>query len=350
MNIELTPKQYLALIKLINLGNATIINPPELSQEFLDLESYILSFYKEFGLKETDIIKNKGKFRLSYNFLEEHNLPEILDENTNTALYFNLAGSLASRDLGEKYKDEPFNEKDLKVFQNLIKKYLKEFEENDFDNLYIKQSSNVIQLSEGAQGNQEKTDEAGEFVDKDHPIQSQYDKFLDDPPETTQQIIKRLKYFIQKDPYFFESYLSLYELYYKKGMLKKAAEIIDYGYQKALSYIKDDKGNMPKKLRWGFFENRHIIRLFVNKAVDLWKKKKTKEALELFRTILNLNPEDNPGVRYYILAIRMNIPFGDFEERFDQGGYYDDSIDEWFRTNHKSFPDEFDWWEKETQD
>jgi tetratricopeptide (TPR) repeat protein len=344
MNIDLTPKQYLALIKLMNLANAIIINPPDLNREFLDLESYILSFYEDFGLKETDTTKNKGKLRLSYNFLNKYNLREILEENTNNALYIKLAILFASRDLDEKYKDKPLSEKSLEMFGSLVQKYVKEFEENDFGNLYIK-SSNVIPLLREVQ---EKTiDESGEFVDKNHPIRTQYNEFIDNPPYDIEKAIKKLKYFIQKDPYFFDSYLALHELYYENGMRKKAAEILNEGYQKALGYLKDIEGNLPKKLRWGFIENRHIIRILVNQSMALWEKKKTEEALELFRTILKLNPQDNVGARYYILAIRMNTPFGEFQNRFDKGGYYDASINEWFSANSNSFPDEFKWWEEQ---
>ncbi|OSS41289.1 hypothetical protein DESAMIL20_842 [Desulfurella amilsii] len=32
---------------------------------------------------------------------------------------------------------------------------------------------------------------------------------------------------------------------------KKATEILDYGYQKAIEYLKDSEGNQPKKAKVG---------------------------------------------------------------------------------------------------
>ncbi len=54
----------------------------------------------------------------------------------------------------------------------------------------------------------------------------------------------------------------------------------------------------------------------------------------------------NIGARDYILAIRMNMSFGQFEKRFNKDGYYDSELIKWFDKNHKKFPDEFDWWRK----
>jgi len=89
-----------------------------------------------------------------------------------------------------------------------------------------------------------------------------------------------------------------------------------------------------------------LLRTFVNKAVSLWKDKKNDEALVLFRKLLKTNPGDNPGVRNYILAIRMNMSFAEYENRFNKGGYYNMESVEWFDENYKKFPDEFGWWEK----
>lgn len=350
MNIDLTKEQYLDLIKLIDFGSTMLTSPPELSERISALESYILSFYKDFELQESDIVKSKIGWKLSYKFLEKHNMHEIIEVNTTELMYFKLATIFASREFEEKYKDKPLREKDIDKLGKLLQKYITEFEENGFDNLkLIESTSNVISITKEAPI-QKKIDESGEFIDTEHFIEPQYDEFMDNLPDNMEKAIKRLKYFIQKDPYFFEPYLSLYELYYQNNMRKKAQEILDQGYKKAVEYIKDEKGNLPKKLRWGFLTNRHIIRILHNKALVLWNQRKTNESLELLRTILKLNPLDNSGVRYYILAIRMNMTFAEFQKRFDKDGFYDSSIDEWFDSNYKSFPDEFDWWEKETQE
>jgi len=138
----------------------------------------------------------------------------------------------------------------------------------------------------------------------------------------------------------------LYEILQEEGDLQEAERVLDEAYDRALKLIKDKKGNWPDLLRWGWLENRHIIRTILNKAISLWESKKMMNALDLFRKLLKTNPGDNVGARYYILAIRMDMSLKEFEKRFDRGGYYDNKLVAWFDKNYKNFPDEFDWWEK----
>jgi len=73
-------------------------------------------------------------------------------------------------------------------------------------------------------------------------------------------------------------------------------------------------------LEWGWLENRHIIKAILNKALSHWVKGETDEALELFRKILSTNPGDNPGVRFYILAIKQGMSYREFEKHYSKGG------------------------------
>lgn len=67
--------------------------------------------------------------------------------------------------------------------------------------------------------------------------------------------------------------------------------------------VTEKSGQWPEKLEWGWIENRHIIRAFVNMGILYWKKNKTLEAYSLFQKLLETNPNDNAGVRYFMLAI-----------------------------------------------
>ena len=64
----------------------------------------------------------------------------------------------------------------------------------------------------------------------------------------------------------------------------------------------------------------------------------------------SFNGQRYVGARFYILAIRMNLSFDEFENRFNKGGYYNKELNEWFYKNYKKFPDEFADWEKEIED
>ena len=186
-----------------------------------------------------------------------------------------------------------------------------------------------------------------EYADKDHKVMSTYhdlcEKYNGRNPKS---VIRQLKQLIEKDPNFLDSYLLLYEILKEEGDLPEAERVLDDAYERALKLIKDKKGNWPDVLEWGWLENRHIIRTILNKAVSLWESKENDDALDLFMKLLETNPGDNVGVRNYILAIRMNMSFEEFEKRFNKGGYYDSELVEWFDKNYKKFPDEFDWWEK----
>lgn len=138
----------------------------------------------------------------------------------------------------------------------------------------------------------------------------------------------------------------LYSILQDVGNLQEAVAMLNVAYERALDLITDDQGRWPDKLEWGWLENRHIIRSILNKAIFLWGKGKTEEALDLFRKLLDTNPVDNVGARLYILAIRMGMSLEEFEDRFNKGGYYDSEVMEWFDENYERFLDEFDQWEK----
>ena len=46
----------------------------------------------------------------------------------------------------------------------------------------------------------------------------------------------------------------------------------------------------------------------------------------------------------------MDMRYENFEGRFNKDGYYDSDMIEWFDKNYKTFPDEFDWWEKAVEE
>ena len=186
-----------------------------------------------------------------------------------------------------------------------------------------------------------------EFVDKDHEVMDAYydlrEKYNGKNGKT---IKKKLQELTVKDPDFFDTSLFLFEILQNEGKLLEAEAILESAYQRAVKLITDKRGNWPDILEWGWLENRHIIRTILNKAIALWIHNETDGALELFRKLLKTNPGDNVGVRDFILAIRMNMSFAEFENRFDKGGYYDTELTDCFDENYQKFPDEFDWWEK----
>ncbi len=158
--------------------------------------------------------------------------------------------------------------------------------------------------------------------------------------------INQLKKLIQDDPDYLDPYLLLFEIFQEQGNLSECIKILDSAYERALQIITDKDGNWPDILEWGWLENRPIISTFLNKALFFWIENKTTEALQLLRKLLKTNPGDNIGARNFILAIRMGMDFERFQKKFDKGGFYDNTLTNWFYKNYKKFPDEFDWWDK----
>ncbi|MDI6400810.1 hypothetical protein QLX67_02295 [Balneolaceae bacterium ANBcel3] len=184
-----------------------------------------------------------------------------------------------------------------------------------------------------------------EFIDQNRPAEIEYHELLDlaDTLEVP-SFVQMLEQVMKADPYFMDSHLLMIELLNEGGQEKKAQRLLDEAFSRSIELITDKNKNWPKRLSWGFTENRHIIRMIFNKATDLWHQKDTEPALELLRNLLKSNPNDNIGARYYILAIRMGIDFQKFENRFNKNGYYDDELIRWFDKHAISYPNEFDTW------
>jgi tetratricopeptide (TPR) repeat protein len=186
-----------------------------------------------------------------------------------------------------------------------------------------------------------------EFVDKDHDVMNAYYDLCESYDGRNAKRVKtQLLKLTEQDPGFLDPSVMLFEILQDEGEFKEAETILDQVFQRAIKLIVDKNGQWPDKLRWGWLENRHIIRTIVNKGVSLWVENKNDEALDLFRKLLRTNPNDNPGVRYFILGIRMGMTNSEFEKEFDRGGFYDSDLDAWFGKNSGKFPEEFDWWEK----
>ncbi|RLI64127.1 MAG: ATP-dependent protease [Candidatus Asgardarchaeum californiense] len=137
---------------------------------------------------------------------------------------------------------------------------------------------------------------------------------------------------IEEDPDFLDSYLILYQILEDKGDLNKAEKVLDEACRRAIALITDKDGNWPNVLERVWLENRHIIRTILNKALLLWRKEKVGNPWICLGNFLKTNPNDSVEARYYILAIRMNMSFEEFENRFNKSGYYDSFIG-WYGLN-----------------
>lgn len=181
-----------------------------------------------------------------------------------------------------------------------------------------------------------------EFVDQARPLQDNYYRLMERFDTIKRQsAYNALKRLIKKDPDFLEPYLVLSEMHLEKDNVRKAFTVLEEAYKRAVNLITDRNGNWPARLQWGHYENRHIIRALLHKALTDWEFGNTDKALALLRKLLSTNPNDNIGARYYILAILLGFSFHEFEGRFNKGGFYDMDLTNWFTEHYHLFPAEF---------
>ena len=107
MNIEFTKKQYKTLLKLVYLGNwmANAYRTEDFEKDMQEVEEYVFSFAKDFGLESFADAKTvgDGKYYPTMKFMKEtkvHNLHEDYDEET---FWEKLIDCFGKRDCVRKY-------------------------------------------------------------------------------------------------------------------------------------------------------------------------------------------------------------------------------------------------------
>jgi len=89
--------------------------------------------------------------------------------------------------------------------------------------------------------------------------------------------------------------------------------------KKAYEETRKSFPSWPKRMAWGVIENRPYMRAIQYRA-DLYAGAKENErAIELYRLLLKLNPNDNQGVRYTLSGIYAGISGEEINAMFDEG-------------------------------
>lgn len=178
----------------------------------------------------------------------------------------------------------------------------------------------------------------GGFVDREREVAKEFEGITKLLKEGKVEEVKgRAEELIGKDPYFLESYLLLSEIYEMEGRFEEAQEILRKAYTRAIELL---GGNFPERLEWRYPTNRHIINALVGWGTFLWEIGKLEEALGILKEVYRMNPTDEPGVRFYILAILEGMGFEEFEQTFSKEGEYDlKELEDWFERKSKDHPE-----------
>ena len=181
-----------------------------------------------------------------------------------------------------------------------------------------------------------------EFVDREREAAEEFEKIRRLFDEGRVEELKdRLRELIKKDPHFLEPYLLLSEIYEMEGKLREAEGILEEAYKKAVELISSE-GRLPERLEWKHPTNRHIIKALISWGTFLWEIGEVERALEVLKEVYRMNPADEPGVRFYILAILEGMGFEEFEQTFSKEGDYDiKDLERWFEKRSKEHPEVF---------
>lgn len=187
-----------------------------------------------------------------------------------------------------------------------------------------------------------------EFWDIDRNVSGRYYDLLD-RNLSRRKLKEEMQGLIQEDPDFYDTYIIVADILEDEGKAEEARKLLYTAYERAVLRIVDKEGNFPKRIEWGWLDNRHLVRAIDRWARELWEDGKTEEALDIFREVLHSNLNDNIGARHDILAIRLGLG-PNYEQKFvakGMDGYLDAfKLSEWFHEHSKEFPDEFGWWFK----
>lgn len=181
-----------------------------------------------------------------------------------------------------------------------------------------------------------------EFVDIEREISKDFEKakelFKEGRIEELKEFLKEL---IERDPYYLEPYVFLNEIYEMEGRVKDAEGILEEAYRRAIELISEEN-KLPDRLEWKYPTNRHLIKALISMGVFYWEVGELEKALKIFKEVYKMNPSDEPGVRFYILAILEGMSFDEFEQVFTKDGEYDyEDLEQWFNKHSSTHKDIF---------
>ncbi len=116
------------------------------------------------------------------------------------------------------------------------------------------------------------------------------------------------------------------EAYEYLGLVERKVELASVFFEKGISigrrlfggkYIAERKG-----MFWGFHETRPFMRCLQNYSVCLYKIGKVKECVAILEEMIELNPNDNQGVRdqllLYLIELDENEKFLKYAKMFEE--------------------------------
>lgn len=144
MNLELDKKQYLALLKALSIVtwvSSTVEEvDDEMSNDFEDLEQYIMSKHEEFGVKDEVFFDNETNTYFPTQDFEDEIIP-IIDIFEDASFWDEITHRLSRRDFLEKHGEKQVLDMDplerMGLEEEFLVKYSEEFSQFGVNRLRI---------------------------------------------------------------------------------------------------------------------------------------------------------------------------------------------------------------------
>lgn len=128
---------------------------------------------------------------------------------------------------------------------------------------------------------------------------------------------KKAVYYFKKalemDDEYVEAWNGLGTVYWFDNF-EKAKENIGKAYELT---VKKFKGQWPLRLEWSILENRQYLRAIQYMGLVYWREGNTDLAMEKFKLLLKLNPNDNQGARYLVAAVYKGLKWEEYDDYQD---------------------------------
>ncbi|CAH0146017.1 hypothetical protein SRABI96_00588 [Peribacillus sp. Bi96] len=137
MKINFTKKQYETLFKMVQYGY-WVASDTENNKEFSELEQYLNSYAKDFGMDGVHFVKEYGIYDLSREL--EDQLHQVIDEYEEGVFRDKLAYHMARKEFAEESDNHEYSQEEaFKRIMELEEKYHVHIEEQGLQKLKLEE-------------------------------------------------------------------------------------------------------------------------------------------------------------------------------------------------------------------
>lgn len=177
-----------------------------------------------------------------------------------------------------------------------------------------------------------------EFIDETREAAEKYEAIMANQHEDMEAFKETLNELIAFDSEYLDSYNTLYSIALSEEDYLGAEIMLNRAFDKALQLIGNSDGETwPDALSWQNKPNQHIIRTFLNKAIDFWMEDKWAESKNILAFLDKTNPKEGLGFDFYLLAVSHKRVYSEFLDEYTDQGVPNEEGKAWFNRHTKAF-------------